>query len=111
MKIAIDARRLRDFGIGTYIRNLVTAIGGIDRENEYLLISFPQDEALLRHLPENFRPIPCTRLDTDRLDHITFPWLIRQLSTDLCHIPLNRVPLLDAQALHRDGPRHGAPAV
>ncbi len=93
MRIAIDARRLRDFGIGTYIRNLVTAIAGIDRETEYLLISFPEDEPLLRHLPPNFRPIPCTRLDTDKFDHITLPWLIRQLSTDLCHIPLNRVPL------------------
>jgi glycosyltransferase involved in cell wall biosynthesis len=94
MKIAIDARRLRDFGIGTYIRNLVTAIADIDHESEYLLISFPDDEQLLRHLPGNFRPIPCTRQDTDRLDDITLPWLIRQLSADLCHLPVNRVPLL-----------------
>ncbi len=93
MKIAIDARRLRDFGIGTYIRNLVTAIAAIDSESEYLLVSLPEDEPLLRNLPSNFRPIPCTRTDTDRLDHIAFPWLIRQLSPDLCHIPLNRVPL------------------
>ncbi len=93
MKIAIDARRLRDFGIGTYIRNLITAIAAIDDTNEYLLVSFPEDEQLLRHLPGNFRPIPCTRPDTDRLDHIALPWLIRQLSPDLCHIPLNRVPL------------------
>jgi glycosyltransferase involved in cell wall biosynthesis len=94
MRIAIDARRLRDFGIGTYIRNLVTAIAGIDSSSEYLLVSFPEDEPLLRHLPGNFRPIPCTRPDTDRLDHIALPWLLRQLSPDVCHIPLNRVPLL-----------------
>jgi glycosyltransferase involved in cell wall biosynthesis len=94
MRIAIDARRLRDFGIGTYIRNLVTAIAGIDCQNEYLLVSFPEDEPLLRHLPGNFRPIPYTRPDTDRLDHITLPWLLRQLSPDVCHIPLNRIPAL-----------------
>ena len=64
MRIAIDARRLRDFGIGTYIRNLVTAISNADHESEYLLVSFPEDEQLLRHLPGNFRPIPCSRLDT-----------------------------------------------
>lgn len=93
MRIAIDARRLRDFGIGTYIRNLVTAISNADHESEYLLVSFPEDEHLLRHLPGNFRPIPCSRLDIDRLDHIALPWLLRQLSIDLCHIPLNRVPL------------------
>ena len=94
MRVAIDARRLRDFGIGTYIRNLVTAIAGIDCANEYLLVSFPEDEPLLRHLPGNFRPIPYTRPDTDRLDHLTLPWLLRQLSPDVCHIPLNRVPVL-----------------
>jgi glycosyltransferase involved in cell wall biosynthesis len=93
MKVAIDARRLRDFGHGTYIRNLLTAIAAIDPVNEYLLISFPEDEQLLRHLPGNFRQIPCTRKDTDHLDHIALPWLLRQLSPDLCHIPLNRVPL------------------
>jgi len=93
MKVAIDARRLRDFGVGTYIRNLVTAIAAIDRENEYLLISAPEDEPLLRHLPENFRPIPCSRPDTDQFDNVAFPWLIRQLSPDICHIPINRIPL------------------
>lgn len=93
MKIAIDARRLRDFGVGTYIRNLVTAMAAIDRENEYLLISFSEDEPLLSHLPRNFRPIPYARPDTDLLDHLAFPWLLRQLSADVVHIPINRVPL------------------
>jgi len=93
MKIVVDARRLRDFGIGTYIQNLVTAIAAIDRENEYLLVSFPDDEVLLRHLPENFRPIPYNRPDTNKLDNVAFPWLVRQLSADITHIPLNRVPL------------------
>ena len=94
MRIAIDARRLRDFGVGTYIRNLVTAIAVIDNENEYLLVSLPEDGPLLRNLPQNFRPIPCARPDTDQLDHIAMPWLLRQLSADVCHIPQNRVPLL-----------------
>ena len=93
MKIVIDARRLRDFGIGTYLRNLIPAMAAIDQENEYLLVSFPEDEKLLRNLPANFRPIPFNRSDRDNSDHVAFPWLIRQLSADLCHIPLNQIPL------------------
>ena len=31
--IAIDARKLRDFGIGTYVRNLIRELAEIDREN------------------------------------------------------------------------------
>ena len=72
----------------------MTAIADIDSENEYLMVSAPEDEPLLRHLPKNFRPIPCARSDTDQLDHIAMPWLLRQLSPDVCHIPQNRVPLL-----------------
>ena len=39
--IVIDARRVRDFGIGTYIRSLVQALGAIDRTNQYTLVSGP----------------------------------------------------------------------
>ena len=33
LRIVIDARRIRDFGIGTYIRNLIHALAGLDDEN------------------------------------------------------------------------------
>ena len=33
LHIAIDARRIRDFGIGTYIRSLAHALGEVDRVN------------------------------------------------------------------------------
>ena len=41
--IVIDAHRIRDFGIGTYIRSLVQALGGIDLDNQYTLVSGPAD--------------------------------------------------------------------
>ena len=43
LHIAIDARRIRDFGIGTYIRSLVHALGTIDAFNRYTLIGAPGD--------------------------------------------------------------------
>ena len=52
--IVIDARRIRDFGIGTYIRSLVHALGSIDRDNQYTLVSGPADVRTLAGLPENF---------------------------------------------------------
>ncbi len=33
LHIVIDARRIRDFGIGTYIRSLVHALSDIDQED------------------------------------------------------------------------------
>src|ERR1035438_9169649 len=92
--IVIDARRIRDFGIGTYIRSLVHALGGIDRINQYTLVSGPADVRTLAGLPENFRSAVYTRDDHSAADHVTFPLFLRGLSPDLVHIPLARVPLL-----------------
>ena len=37
MRIAIDARKLHDFGIGTYIRNVVLGLARLDQQTEYVL--------------------------------------------------------------------------
>ncbi len=91
--IVFDARRVRDFGIGTYIRSLVHALGAIDTRNQYTLISGPEDVRTLAGLPENFRTAVYSRSDFDALDNIAFPMFLRRLKPDLVHIPLNRVPL------------------
>ena len=36
MRIGIDARKLHDFGIGTYLRNLVTELARLDDDAEYV---------------------------------------------------------------------------
>jgi glycosyltransferase involved in cell wall biosynthesis len=94
LHIAIDARRVRDFGIGTYIRSLVHALGGIDRTNRYTLVSGPNEARTLAGLPENFSTAVYARNDHSYLDHFAFPWFLRGLHPDLVHIPLNRVPML-----------------
>jgi glycosyltransferase involved in cell wall biosynthesis len=92
--IVIDARRIRDFGIGTYIRSLVQALGAIDRTTQYTLVSGPADARALEGLPENFRSALYARNDHSALDHIAFPIFLKGLSPDLVHVPLNRVPML-----------------
>ena len=92
--IVIDARRIRDFGIGTYIRSLVHALGTIDNRNRYTLVSGPAEARTLAGLPENFRTAVYVQSDTHALNHIAFPKFLRSLAPDLVHIPLNRVPLL-----------------
>jgi hypothetical protein len=41
VKVALDIRRMTDFGVGTYTRNVVRALGRIDLSNEYFLIGQP----------------------------------------------------------------------
>lgn len=94
MKIAIDVRRIRDFGIGTYIRNLLTAMAIVDSGNQYSLVLHPADAQHLPALPANFQIAPYTRADTEHGEHLRFPVFLAKLDCNIVHFPLNRVPLL-----------------
>ncbi|MCS6953318.1 MAG: glycosyltransferase family 1 protein [Bryobacterales bacterium] len=93
LSILIDARHLRDFGIGTYIRNLLRALAALDAENRYILVAYREDLSELSGLGPNFQLAPYERRDTDPLDQLAFPWHVRHFSADLCHIPLNVVSI------------------
>jgi glycosyltransferase involved in cell wall biosynthesis len=97
LHIVIDARRIRDFGIGTYIRSLVRALSAIDTTNRYTLVTGPEDVRALEGLPENFGASIYARRDRSHLNNVLFPMYLRGLAPDLVHIPLNRVPLLMIQ--------------
>lgn len=94
LRIVIDARHIRDFGVGTYIRNLVQALGAIDHGNGYTLVTGPDDVRTFAGLGANFQIAVYARSDSDYLDHAAFPAFLHGLGVDLVHIPLNRVPLL-----------------
>jgi glycosyltransferase involved in cell wall biosynthesis len=92
LRVVLDARHVKDFGIGTYIRNLVSALAKIDRENRYTLVTYPVDSGQFSALPGNFSVVSYGRNDRDVLDHIAFPLFLKKLPADLYHLPLNVVP-------------------
>ena len=57
LRIAIDARKLHDYGIGTYVRNLLRELARQDDDAEYVLLCFPADVELLRALGPRFHPL------------------------------------------------------
>ena len=57
MRIGIDARKLHDFGIGTYIRNLLRQLARLDQSTEFVLLARPDDCQALGALGENFRAV------------------------------------------------------
>src|SRR6185369_16175901 len=60
VRIGIDARKLHDFGIGTYIRNLLRQLARLDSQTEFVVLCRPEDRDLLAGVGENFRPVPET---------------------------------------------------
>ena len=87
MRIAIDARKWRDLGIGTYVRNLVRHLARLDHETTYLVFCSPSDESMLRDLAENFVPVVDRSAGYGLREHVSIPLKLRRLGADLLHSP------------------------
>ncbi|MGA2877991.1 MAG: glycosyltransferase family 1 protein [Bryobacteraceae bacterium] len=99
LRIALDTRRVADFGIGTYIRNLVRALARVDDRNQYQLITTERVVPEFSDLPPNFETAifpGANKGGTAQrgLAQIHYGLFLRKLEADLFHIPLNAVPLL-----------------
>ena len=92
-RVVIDARRIRDFGVGTYIRNLVRSIAQIDESNHYTLIVPRGEVAELSDLPANFEIALYQPLDGWALNQFHYPLFLKKFAADLHHVPLNSVPI------------------
>src|SRR5579863_10162743 len=87
VKIAIDIRRMTEFGVGTYIRNVVRTLGRLDQETEYFLIGSPTKVQEIGPLPENFHTIPSLAPETSIPGYREFRAALKGLNCDLVHIP------------------------
>jgi glycosyltransferase involved in cell wall biosynthesis len=87
VKIAIDIRRMTEFGVGTYIRNVVRTLGRLDRENKYLLIGPPAKVQEIGPLPPNFHSAPLTSPERTVQGYRDFRTALQRLECDLVHIP------------------------
>jgi len=92
--IAIDARKLEDFGIGTYVRNLVSWLGKLDRDNQYLLLTHDTERDFFGDLPDNFEAVyeRCPVYSLREL--LALSWKLFRLDVDLYHSTHYVLPLL-----------------
>jgi len=89
--IVIDARRVCDFGIGTYIRNIARSLSQLDAENQYTLVVHPDDAGELAGLGPNFKVAHFAVSDRGLKHNLSFPGFLKSLKASLYHIPLNSV--------------------
>jgi glycosyltransferase involved in cell wall biosynthesis len=87
VKIAIDIRRMTEFGVGTYIRNVVRTLASLDRESKYFLIGAPGKVAECGPLPPNFHAVPLAGRDDTLKGNLDFRAIVRRLHCDLVHVP------------------------
>ncbi len=93
MRIAIDIRRIGDFGVGTYTRNIVRTLSRIDRENEYFVIGEPERAREIGELPASFHVVPFFNAENSPRGYLGLRRLLRERQCDLIHVPhLSWVP-------------------
>ena len=94
MRVAIDTRKLHDFGIGTYVSNLVRGLARLDHDHEYTLICHKRDAEFLRSLGPNFRAWPDGSGNYSVQEQFTVPLDVWRARPDLFHAPHYVLPPL-----------------
>jgi len=94
VRIGIDARKLHDFGIGTYIRNLLRELARLDRQTEFVVLCRPDDREALVPLGDNFRAVSDSSPNYSVTEQVTIPLALRRERVTLFHAPHYVLPPL-----------------
>jgi glycosyltransferase involved in cell wall biosynthesis len=94
MRVAIDIRRAGDFGIGTYIRNVVNQFARASDGIEYLLIGQQSHVEQFDPLPENFTLLDYASEPGSFHTHLHLPYLLHKRGVDLLHMPWFYAPAI-----------------
>ena len=94
MRVAIDIRKLRDYGIGTYVRNIVTHLASLDTATEFVLISRPEDVDFTRTLGPNVRGVVSSAGNYSIGEQFGIPAIVRREKPDVFHAPHYVLPPL-----------------
>ena len=94
MRIGIDARKLHDFGIGTYIRNLLRELARLDQSTEFVLLCRPEDARPIHALGENFRSVVERAPNYSISEQLKVPIALRREGVTLFHAPHYVLPPL-----------------
>src|SRR6266545_6399811 len=94
MRIAIDGRKLRDYGIGTYVRNLLRQLSRQDSSNEYVVFCQPADCDAIEAFGPRFRAVIETAGPYSVTEQFALPMDLRREGAELFHAPHYVLPPL-----------------
>jgi glycosyltransferase involved in cell wall biosynthesis len=87
MKIAIDARKWRDYGIGTYVRNLVSELARQDGDERYHVICRAEDREYVQSLGTRFEPLVEQAGNYSLREQVSVPRALSRARVQLFHAP------------------------
>ena len=94
MKIAFDLRRIKNPGIGRYMKCLVEAVVESAPEHDYLLILPPGEEEAVVCTGTNVEKITPSLKYYSLREQVDLPRILRRKKIDLLHSPHFNIPLI-----------------
>lgn len=93
MIVGLDARKLRDGGIGTYIRGLLGALAEAPRGHEFVALVDPADQGSVARADGRVREVPVRAGKYGFGEHVVVPRSARRAGVELLHEPHYTLPL------------------
>jgi len=93
LRVAIDIRRITEFGVGTYTRNAIRTLARLDHDNEYILIGIPDNLGPrgkigdIGPLPPNFITVPAQPNEFSVASYLELHRILKDNRCDLLHVP------------------------
>jgi glycosyltransferase involved in cell wall biosynthesis len=87
LRVAIDIRRITEFGVGTYTRNAIRTLARLDPDNEYFLIGIPGRLGDVEPLPPNFITVPAQPNEFSVASYFELHRILKENRCDLLHVP------------------------
>jgi glycosyltransferase involved in cell wall biosynthesis len=87
VRVAIDIRRINEFGVGTYTRNAIRTLARLDHGTEYFLLGIPGKLGDIEALPPNFITVPTHPNEFSLQSYFELNRILRHHKVDLLHVP------------------------
>jgi len=91
-RIGIDARLIRAYGIGSYIRGLLRGLADLEGDEEFVVFARPGDRDLV---PTSFEIVEADVPPYTLFEPLRMGRIVRHARLDLLHVPHFLVPLTD----------------
>ncbi|OGE30263.1 hypothetical protein A3C59_04770 [Candidatus Daviesbacteria bacterium RIFCSPHIGHO2_02_FULL_36_13] len=92
MRIGIDGRFLNESGVGRYIRNLISNLKDLDKQNQYFIFLLKEDYEKFTET-KNFKKVLADFKWYGFIEQVKFPSLLKKYNLDLVHFPHFNFPI------------------
>ena len=93
-RLGIDARKLADYGIGTYLQGLLGGLAARDLEGEVVVMVAPEGRGLLPALPPSWRVVKVEAPGYSLKEQLLVPLAAVRAGVGVLHVPHYVIPLL-----------------